>query len=79
MGVMASFQLYMLKMVSRSLSLEKISFIGCIFYTQVYTHKIQVKFEFGYNPLIFIGVMAPFWFHIHCFVRTLEFHIRSIA
>ena len=48
-------------------------------YTLVYNHKIQVKFEFWYNPPIIVGVMVPFWFYIHCFVRTLEFHIRSIT
>ena len=50
-----------------------------VFYTQVYNHKIQVKFEFGYNPPINMGDMAPFWFYRHCFVRTLEFHIHSIT
>ena len=33
-------------------------FIGFIFHTQVYNHKIQVKFEYGQNPPIIIRVMA---------------------
>ena len=32
--------------------------IGFIFHTQVYYHKIQVKFDYGQNPPIFIRVMA---------------------
>ena len=32
--------------------------IGFIFHTQVYKHKIQVKFDYGQNPLIIIRVMA---------------------
>ena len=32
--------------------------IGFIFHTQVYNHKIQVKFDNGRNPLIIIRVMA---------------------
>ena len=32
--------------------------IGFIFHTQVYTHKIQVKFDYGQNPPIIIRVMA---------------------
>ena len=32
--------------------------IGFIFHTQVYNHKIQVKFDYGQNPPIIIRVMA---------------------
>ena len=32
--------------------------IGIIFHTQVYNHKIQVKFDYGQNPPIIIIVMA---------------------
>ena len=32
--------------------------IGFIFHTQVYYHKIQVKFDYGQNPPIIIRVMA---------------------
>ena len=32
--------------------------IGFIFHTQVYKHIIQVKFDYGQNPLIIIRVMA---------------------
>ena len=32
--------------------------IGFIFHTQVYNHKIQVKLDYGQNPLIIIRVMA---------------------
>ena len=32
--------------------------IGFIFHTQVYNYNIQVKFDYGQNPLIIIRVMA---------------------
>ena len=32
--------------------------IGFIFHTQVYKHKIQVKFDYGQNPPIIMRVMA---------------------
>ena len=48
---------YIRKMVSGQYLLNT-SCIEFIFYTQVYNHKIQVKFDNGQNPPIIIRVMA---------------------
>ena len=58
---MVPFKLYCLvKNRFRSLAFgEKKIEIGFIFYRQVYDHKLQVKFEFGYNPPIIMG--AKLW------------------
>ena len=61
-----------LKMVSVHYLLKKDLYIWFIFYTQVYNYKMQVRFEFGYNPPIIVGGFS--------FIFTaLEFHIRSIT
>ena len=54
---MALFQLR--KMVSFQY-LFKDYCVGFIFYTQVYNHKVDVKFDLGLNPPIIMGVMTLF-------------------
>ena len=46
--------------------------IGFIFHTQVYNHKMQVKFDYGQNPPIIIRVMALDLRMKNCF-RAISF------
>ena len=81
MGVVAPFQLYFLvKNGFRSLYLKRLVYWIHILYTGVY---IIIKYRsssiLGIIRLLLWEFIAPFWFCIHCFVRSLEFHIRSIT
>ena len=42
----------------RAISFEYSNVLDFIFHTQVYGHKIQAKFDYGYNPPLIIRVMA---------------------
>ena len=68
-----------LKMVSIHYLLKRLVYWIHTFYTGIYNHKIQVKFDLGIIHLLLWELIAPFWFYIRCFVRSLEFHIRSIT
>ena len=61
MGItpVCTYILYVPKMVYVRYLLKTVVYnIGFILYTQVYNHKIQVKFSLGYNPRIIMQVMA---------------------